>query len=81
MRGENRTGDDALIGGLTTTVDTGEFVIRALGDRGNGLNQELLSAAPPLRWLQWQPLLAICFLSCLSGGFPVSPLKLQRKAS
>jgi hypothetical protein len=46
VRGENGSGDDALIGGLMTANDSGEFVVRPFwAIAGIGLSQELLAAA------------------------------------
>jgi hypothetical protein len=64
------TGDNVLIAGLITTGDSGEFVVRPLGDRGYWLKPRTPCRGYPLRWLQRHPLLAIHFLSCLSRRFP-----------
>ena len=73
------TGDGALIGGLITTGDTGEFVIGALGDRGIGLSKKLsprLSASlAPAAAAALNTLSFASYQTALVGGCLISILK------
>jgi hypothetical protein len=62
-----------LIARLITTGDTGEFVVRPLGDRGIGLSQELLprlsASLAPAAAAAGNTLSFVSYQTVLAGGF------------